>query len=193
MLAFFSRSRATKRSLGLAWGHRGWRQLCQVIGAKQVRDVVERLVGEQSQNFGFDGYKRAPAGVNDVDSSVVASDKVSLPPDSWGSRSVGEICHNASVSPWTRGWRPISEPIGWSQAPRPPKSTARTSTTPRGGATSDVTDGATLAAHNDRMVVGPSRVYRTPSMISPSVMPVAQKKMFSPETRSAVVSTRSRS
>ena len=30
-------------------------QLCQVIGAKQVRDVVERLVGQQSKDFGFDG------------------------------------------------------------------------------------------------------------------------------------------
>ena len=43
-------------------------KLSQVIGAKQVRDVVERLVGEQPQNVGLDGHKRAPAGVDDVDS-----------------------------------------------------------------------------------------------------------------------------
>ena len=101
-------------------------ELCQVIGAKQVRDVVERLVGQQSKDVGFDGYKRAPAGVNDVDS--LGGDKpiggfaaAGLPGQQIG---VGEIRHDVSVCPQRLAWRPISEPIRWRHSPRPPKSTA---------------------------------------------------------------------
>ena len=90
-------------------------ELCQVIGAKEVRDVVERLVGEQSQNFGLYGHERAPTGVDDFDSLGGDEAKGSIGAAGLPGQQIGvrKIRHNASVSPQTRTWRAISEPIRW--------------------------------------------------------------------------------
>ena len=64
MLAFFSSSRATKRSLAEASGSsRMAAQLGQVPGAQEVGDVEHRLAGEQREGLGLDPQEALAAGL----------------------------------------------------------------------------------------------------------------------------------
>ena len=65
MLAFFSRSRATKRSLADASGSsRIRRSCCEVGGPQPVGDVVERGAGQERERLGVDLEERAAGGLD---------------------------------------------------------------------------------------------------------------------------------
>ena len=74
MLAFFSSSRATKRSLADASGSsRMSAQLGEVAGAEQVGDVAHGLAGEQRERLGLDPQERSPPASKVDTPSVVSS------------------------------------------------------------------------------------------------------------------------
>ena len=68
MYAFFSSSRATKRSLAEASGSSRMAASCaEVAGPQQVGDVAHRLAGQQRQGLGVDLQERSPAGLEGRD------------------------------------------------------------------------------------------------------------------------------
>ena len=65
MHAFFSSSVATKRVVGRRFGIvEDRRELREVAGPQQVRDVEHRLLGEQRERLGIDLDELAAAGLN---------------------------------------------------------------------------------------------------------------------------------